>query len=53
MAGIVSTFIMALLGVAFGVQKYRLGRKVKKRVLNAKTLEALKNNNSFDMIELG
>ena len=53
MAGIVSTFIVALLGVVFGVQKYRMGKKVKKRVLNAKTLEALRNNNSFDMIELG
>jgi len=52
MAGIVSTFIVALLGVVFGVQKYRMGKKVKKRVLNAKTLEALRNNNSFDMIEL-
>ena len=53
MAGIVSTFIVALLGVVFGVQKYRLSRRVNKRVLNAKTLEALRNNNSFDMLEIG
>merc|ERR550532_3163433 len=49
----VCTFIMALLGILFGLQKMRLKRKIKMRVLNAKTLEALKNNNSFDMIDLG
>ena len=53
MAGMVCTFIMALLGILFGLQKMRLKRKIKMRVLNAKTLEALKNNNSFDMIDLG
>ena len=53
MAGIVCTFIMALLGILFGLQKMRLKRKIQLRVLNAKTLEALKNNNSFDMMDLG
>lgn len=52
MAGVVCTFIMALLGILFGIQKMRLKRKIKMRVLNAKTLEALKNNNSFDMMDL-
>ena len=53
MAGIVCTFIMALVGILFGAQKMRLRRKIQTRVLNAKTLEALKNNNSFNMIDLG
>lgn len=52
MAGTVCTFIMALLGILFGLQKMKLKRKIKMRVLNAKTLEALKNNNSFDMMDL-
>ena len=53
MAGTVCTFIMALLGIAFGLQKMKLKRKIQMKVLNAKTLEALKNNNSFDMMDLG
>ena len=39
--------------MVFGLQRYRLSKRVNKRVMSVKALEALRGSNVFDMIEMG
>ena len=53
MAAIVSLLIIGLLGLTVAIQRHKQNTEVKRRVLNAKTLDALRSQKTFDMVELG
>jgi len=48
LVGIVSTFIIAFLGVTMGVRKYRADKRVKKSVLDPRTLKQFRRKTHFD-----
>ena len=52
-AGIMLVFIIAMVGVITSVKRYNQSVEVKRRVLNVKTLKALRGGEHFDVVECG
>jgi len=50
--GVISTFIVAFLGVVMGFNKYRHNQVLKTRVLNPKTLQQFRGQRHFDKVEV-
>ena len=50
--GVISTFIVAFLGVIIGLSRYRHNQVLKKRVLNPKTLQQFKGQKHFDEVHV-
>jgi len=50
--GVISTFIIAFLGVVMGINRYRHNQVLKTRVLNPKTLQQFRGQRHFDEVEV-
>ena len=53
MGSIVSVCIIAMFGVTISIHRYKHNSETKKRVLNAKTLNVLRGQKAFEMMERG
>ena len=52
-AGIVCILIVAVLGIAIGVQRHKQNIAVKKTLLKSKALKSVRSPDAFDMVQLG